>query len=53
MAISIVYLTYLCQDVLYDMNSSGGNRAAAAGAIILIIMQVSCSLFFIQLIPFW
>ncbi|KAG1453160.1 hypothetical protein G6F56_007641 [Rhizopus delemar] len=39
MAISIVYLTYLCQDVLYDMNSSGGNRAAAAGAIILIIMQ--------------
>jgi hypothetical protein len=39
MAISIVYLTYLCQAVLNDVNASGGNRAAAAGAIILIIMQ--------------
>ncbi|KAI9282585.1 hypothetical protein BY458DRAFT_467881 [Sporodiniella umbellata] len=39
MSISIVYLTYLVQDVLYGINSSGGNRAAAAGAIILVIMQ--------------
>ncbi|CEI88192.1 Putative SHO1 osmosensor [Rhizopus microsporus] len=39
LAISIVYLTYVCQATLFDVNASSGDRAAAAGAIILIIMQ--------------
>ncbi|KAI8362681.1 hypothetical protein EDC96DRAFT_482616 [Choanephora cucurbitarum] len=38
MAISLVYLTWLCQYTL-DRNAEGGARAAAAGSVILIIVQ--------------
>ncbi|KAI8075898.1 uncharacterized protein B0P05DRAFT_546854 [Gilbertella persicaria] len=38
MAVSLVYLTWLCQWCL-DSNAEGGARAAAAGAVILIIVQ--------------
>lgn len=40
MAVSLVYLTYLCQFTL-DNDGNSGARAAAAGACMLIIVQVS------------
>jgi hypothetical protein len=40
MAVSLVYLTYLCQLTL-DNNGDPGARAAAAGATMLVIVQVS------------
>lgn len=40
MAVSLVYLTYLCQFTL-DNNANPGARAATAGAVMLIIAQVS------------
>lgn len=39
MAVSLVYLTWLCQWTL-DNNYIGGARAATAGAVILIIVEV-------------
>lgn len=39
MAVSLVYLTWLCQWTL-DNNWIGGARAATAGAVILIIVEV-------------
>jgi hypothetical protein len=39
MAVSLVYLTWLCQYTL-DRNFQGGARAAAAGAVILIVVEV-------------
>lgn len=40
MAVSLVYLTYLCQFTL-DNNGDAGARAAAAGSVMLLIVQVS------------
>ena len=40
MAVSLVYLTYLCQLTIYN-NENSGARAAAAGAVMLVIVQVS------------
>jgi hypothetical protein len=39
MAVSLVYLTWLCQWTLNN-NFIGGARAATAGAVILIIVEV-------------
>ncbi|CAO3608751.1 unnamed protein product [Mucor hiemalis] len=38
MAVSLVYLTYLCQMTIYN-NGDPGARAAAAGAVMLVIVQ--------------